>query len=378
MRVQIVDPAAQTPPFDRALAAALARAGADVELVTSSFVHGEVAATEGYSVNESFYRRSSHLPSGSVRRRALGLAEHVPGMLRSRRRARYADVVHYQWLTLPGIDASLLAKGPAKVWTAHGFLRASDSSGPASLKASLRALEKMDAVVALSEYGAGRLAEAGIPREKIEVIPHGAFDYLTELPERPLPPELEGAHGPVVLFFGLIRPYKGADVLLRAFAELDAEGAELWIAGRPLGVDMGELRRLAEGIAGRVRFVDRFVSDSEVPALMRRADVVALPYRDAEQSGVLFTALAFGKAIVASAVGGFEEVAEAGQGDTIRLVPPGDHVALAEALGTVLSEPAERARLEAAARAAASGPYSWDAVAAQTLTLYERLLGGPR
>ena len=79
----------------------------------------------------------------------------------------------------------------------------------------------MDAVVALSEYGAGRLAEAGIEREKIEVIPHGAFDYLTELPERPLPPELEGASGPVILLFGLIRPYKGADVLLRAFAEME-------------------------------------------------------------------------------------------------------------------------------------------------------------
>lgn len=378
MRVQIVDPAAQTPPFDRALAAALARAGADVELVTSSFVHGEVADPVGYRVSESFYRRSSRMPSGSRQRRALGLAEHVPGMLRARRAASAADVVHYQWLTLPGIDAALLPKAPAKVWTAHGFLRASDSSGPAGLKASLRALERMDAVIALSDYGAGRLAEAGVAREKIAVIPHGAFDYLAELPERPLPPELDDATGPVILFFGLIRPYKGADVLLRAFAEMQVENAEVWIAGRPLGVDMDELRQLAEAAGGKVRFVDRFVSDSEVPALMRRADVVALPYRDAEQSGVLFTALAFGKAIVATSVGGFPEVAAAGEGDTIRLVPPGDHTALAEGLSAALSDPAERARLEAAAKAVATGPYSWDAVAAQTLSLYERLVEGKR
>jgi glycosyltransferase involved in cell wall biosynthesis len=295
-------------------------------------------------------------------------------MLSARRRANGADVVHYQWLTLPGVDARLLPLKPAKVWTAHGFLRESGSGGPAGLSASLRALERMDAVIALSEYGAERLVAAGVAREKIEVIPHGAFDYLTGLPDRPLPPELEGATGPVILLFGLIRPYKGADVLLRAFAEMETEDAEVWIAGRPLGVDMSELRRQAEGLGRTVRFVDRFVSDSEVPALMRRADVVALPYRDAEQSGVLYTALAFGKAIVATSVGGFPEVAAAGEGETIRLVSPGDHAALADALDAVLSQPEERARLEEAASAAAAGPYSWDAIAARTIGLYERLM----
>lgn len=373
MRVQIVDPSAQTPPFDRALAAALARAGAEVELLTSSFSHGEVPDPRGYRVDESFYRRSSRLRSGSAARRALRLAEHVPGMLRARRSARTADVIHYQWLTLPALDAALLPKRPVKVWTAHGFLRPSLSTGTWGLDASRRALDRMDAVISLSEFGAARLADAGIPSERVEVIPHGAFDYLTELPDRPLAPELEGAQGPVVLFFGLIRPYKGADVLLRAFAELEIKGAELWIAGRPFGVDMDELRRLARKAGGRVRFLDRFVSDSEIPAIMRRADVVTLPYLDAEQSGVLFTALAFGKAVVASSVGGFPEVAGAGAGETIRLVPPGDEVALAEGIDAVLGDEAERTRLEAAASAAAAGPYSWDAVADATLSLYERL-----
>lgn len=377
MRVQIVDPAAQTPPFDRALSAALARGGAEVELVTSRFVHGEVPPPEGYTVAEPFYRRSSGLPSGSIGRRALGLAEHVPGMLRHRRGAAAADVVHYQWLTLPALDAALLPAAPVKVWTAHGFLRSAESSGPGGgALGPRRALERMDAVVALSEYGAGRLeAEAGVPRERIEVIPHGAFDYLAKLPRGPLPAELGGAEGPVILLFGLLRPYKGADVLLRAFAEL--EGAELWIVGRPLGVDMRELERLAGAARGRVRFVTRFLADAELPAIFERADLVALPYRDAEQSGVLYTALAFGMAIVASAVGGFPEVASvagAGEGEeTIRLVPPGDPQALAEALRTVLADEAERTRLAAAAARAAAGPYSWDAVAERTLALYRRL-----
>ena len=368
MRVQIVDPAAQTPPFDRSLAAALARAGADVELVTSHFVHGELAPPEGYELSESFYPRSSRLPSGSALRRALGLAEHLPGMLRHRRQARAAHVVHYQWLTLPRLDSLLLPRGPRLVMTAHGFLREAEG-GPAAA----RALGRMDAAVALSEYGARRLRASGaIDPERVHVIPHGAFDYLTRLPEAPLPAELEGAEGPVILCFGLIRPYKGVDVLLRAFADIG--GAELWVVGRPLGVDVGELERLAGAARGRVRLVTRFVAEAEAAATFRRADVVTLPYRDVEQSGVLYTALAFGKPIVASAVGGFPEVV--GEHGAGRLVAPGDAAALAGALAELVARPAERERLGAAALAAAQGPYSWDEVARRTLDLYRRLGAG--
>jgi glycosyltransferase involved in cell wall biosynthesis len=366
MRVQIVDPAAQTPPYDRSLAAALARAGADVELVTSHFVHGDVAAPDGYEVNESFYRRSSRLPGGSPARRVLGLAEHLPGMLRHRRAAAAADVVHYQWLTLPALDAHLLPRGPALVMTTHGFLRGAEG-GPVAR----RALERMDAVIALSDYGADRLRAEGVDSDRVHVIPHGALDYLTRLPdERPLPNELADAEGPVILNFGLIRPYKGVDVLLRAFREVP--GAELWIVGRPLQADLAELERLAAAAPGRVRFLTRYVDDAEVPAIFRRADIVALPYRDVEQSGVLYTALAFGKPIVASAVGGFPEVVrDHGAG---RLVAPDDPAALAAALRELIAQPAERARLGAAALAAAQGPYSWNSVAKRTMDLYRRLL----
>jgi glycosyltransferase involved in cell wall biosynthesis len=116
----------------------------------------------------------------------------------------------------------------------------------------------------------------------------------------------------------------------------------------------------------------RFVPDSEVPAIMRRADIVALPYRDVDQSGVLYTALAFGKPIVASAVGGFGEVIQ-GHGAG-RLVPPGDPQALAATLRELLAQPAERARLGEAALAAAQGQYSWESVARRTLDLYRQLL----
>ena len=99
-----------------------------------------------------------------------------------------------------------------------------------------------------------------------------------------------------------------------------------------------------------------------------------LPYTRTERfdmSGVLATALAFGKPTVLSDIGGFGEVAATG---AARLVAPDDAAALHGALSDVIGDPVQRRRLAAAASAAASGPYSWDAAAARTLALYHSLL----
>jgi glycosyltransferase involved in cell wall biosynthesis len=367
MRVQVVDPPAYTPPYDRSLCAALARAGAEVELVTSRFVHGPVPAPLGYDVREAFYRLSGRREATGPARRAMKLAEHVTDMLRYRRNCAPADVRHFQWLPVPALDSHLLPAGHPRILTAHGVLR---SEGWARrLRGLRRVLDRMDAVVALSEFGRERLATAGVDSSRVRVIPHGAFDYLTrQHEETPLPPELAAVDGPVILFFGLVRPYKGVDVLLDAFRSV--RGAELWIVGRPLGIALDGLRQAASLVPGRVRFVPRFVGDHELPAYFRRADVVALPHRDAEQSGVLFAALAFGKAIVMSEVGGFGEVAATGAGT---LVPPGDSDALAERLQELVDDEALRERLAAAAATAAAGPYSWELVARRTLDLYREL-----
>ena len=369
MRIQLVDPPAFTPPYDRSLAAALSRAGVEVELVTSAFAHGEVPPAVGYEVDEAFYRRSARLP-GRARRIARGI-EHVHDMIRFRRRPWRPDVTHLQWLTLPAFDSLLLAGPGPRVLTPHGWLRREGWTERPS-RGLRRLFDAMDAVVALSDYGAARLVESGgVAPDRVHVIPHGAFDYLTRIRDpAPLPTELRAAEGAVILAFGLVRPYKGTDLLIEAMREL--EQAELWIVGRPLGVDLAQLRAQAAASGARVRFVSRFVADREVPAIFERADVVALPYRDAEQSGVLYTALAFGKPIVVSDVGGFPEVAARG---AARLVSAGQVAPLAAALGELIADPTERARLGATAAEAAAGPYSWDAVAAEHVALYRALLG---
>jgi glycosyltransferase involved in cell wall biosynthesis len=355
MRVSLLDPSADVLPYDHALAAALARNGADVRLLTSRFVHGPAPAPDGFAVSESFYRLATEVGASRPRlRRALKLAEHVPDTLRLRRSTSEADLLHWQWLWLEAVTLPLLPRGRPQVLTMHNVIRRERSAR--------RLVERMDAVIVHTRSGAELLGDETC----VYVIPHGAFEHLTRLPEeRPLPPDLAAVGGPVVLCFGLVRPYKGVDVLVDAFRSV--ERAELWVVGRPLGVSLEALDPPAN-----VRFVPRYVPDAELPAFFRRADLLVLPHRSADVSGVLFAGLAFGTPMVLSAVGGFRELVEDhGAG---RLVPSGDARAMADAINELLADPAAREALAERARAAAAGPYSWDSVARRTLEVYDEVL----
>jgi glycosyltransferase involved in cell wall biosynthesis len=359
VRILQVDPSAFTPPYDHALCTALARMGEQVTLATSRFGYGDVPPALGYVRDDrAFYRLQPGAP-GSRARLATKLAQHVPGMLRLRRRARAFEVVHFQWLAVQHLDRRLLPSGRPLVLTAHDVLPREPR--PGQLDAQRRLYERMDAVVVHSRHGERRLIEdAGVDPDKVEVIPHGAFRHLAVLEPAPLPLPDPGV--PVVLFFGLLRPYKGLDVLLDAWRGID--GAELWVVGNAR-MDTSALKASAPP---GVRFLERFVSDAEAAALFRRADVAVLPYREIDQSGVLFTALAFGTPLVLSAVGGFPEV------DAALHVPPGDADALREALRGVLGDENRRAWMRVAAERAVATGYSWEAIAARHIALYARLL----
>jgi glycosyltransferase involved in cell wall biosynthesis len=397
MRVHVVDPSAYTPPYDHALCHALAAAGADVELYTSHFAYGPVSPPDGYERRELFYRLAAHVPDARARR-AVKLAEHVPDMLRYRRAANMADVVHFQWLTVQHVDGHLLpdshrADGARRplVLTAHDILPR--EARPGQRQAQRRLYEHFDAIVVHSQHGRTRLVdELGVDERRVHVIPHGAFAHLAgadstttpgnaaaaqsvpppasvpAAPTQPAPPPFQ-TDAPVVLCFGLMRPYKGIEDLLEAWRGI--EGSELWVVGMPR-MDISALQAMApEG----VRFVPRFVTDAELPAYFMRADLVVLPYREIDQSGVLFTALAFGKPLLLSDVGGFPEVAATG---AARTFPAGDARALRDALRDLLADRLALTQLGERARAAAVGLYSWDEIARRTLALYEQLLSENR
>jgi glycosyltransferase involved in cell wall biosynthesis len=369
MRVTVVDPPAYTPPYDHALCAALAKRGLEVELATSRFRHGPVPAADGYVRSERFYRFAGASAAAKAVQHPLdmlGLAQRI--------RREGGDVVHFQWLPIPELDRLLVRRFPRpRVLTAHDVLPR--GAGPRRRAVAARLFGAVDAVVTHSDHGRARLIDdVGVSPESVHVVPHGAFDYLTRLPgDGRLDAAVADLDGrKVVLCFGLMRPYKGIDLLIEAFAGAPEE-AVLLIVGRPL-MSLEPLRRRARElqIEERVRFIPRFITEPEIPAYFRRADLVVLPYREIEQSGVVCTALAFGSPLLLTAVGGFTELAE--RHSAARLVPPGDVEALRRALCELVSDDGARARLTEAARRAAAGPYAWDRAARMTLDLYRSLL----
>ena len=176
------------------------------------------------------------------------------------------------------------------------------------------------------------------------------------------------------LAFGLLRPYKGTDLLLEAFARLDrGRRAVLLLAGEPWGGVAADLaRRLADPrLAGRVVAALRWIPEDEAPGWFAAADVAVLPYRAATGSAVAAQAFGAGLPVIASRVGGLAEVIA--DDATGILVPPGDVDALADALERIL-EPELRARLAAGAARAAVGS-DWGSYAARLDALVSEALG---
>src|SRR5205807_14812 len=167
MQVVIADPPAFTPQYDHELAAALARAGADVELVTSRFRFGEAPRPSGYRRVERFYLVSSRLFRRSPLRLPLKAVEHIPGTLDLLRRR--PDILHVQWLSAPELDRFLLRPRIPCVFTAHDLLPRR-TAGKRGLWRAL--LARFDLVVVHSEQGRSALGDLGVDAQ---VIPHPVF-----------------------------------------------------------------------------------------------------------------------------------------------------------------------------------------------------------
>src|SRR5262249_2194496 len=157
------------------LCTALGDAGAEVELLTSHFAYGSVRPARSYRREEVFYRHAMRIANPAARRIAK-VAEHVPDMLRYRRRAAQAEIVHFQWLTLQQIDWALLPAGRPLGITADDVLPREPR--PGQRRGQRRLYERFDAIVVHSAHGRDRLTgELGIAPERVHVIPHGVFSH---------------------------------------------------------------------------------------------------------------------------------------------------------------------------------------------------------
>lgn len=200
--------------------------------------------------------------------------------------------------------------------------------------------------------------QATWPSANLVVIPHGDERIFSEDP----PPPSEDER---LLFFGEWRKVKGLDVLMRAFAELTERRpqARLTIAGEPCPADMDPdtVRRWAAAQNGNVEVIDRYIPVGEVRPLFGSARAVVTPYLVGYQSGVVHLAMTMGRAVVASDVGDLSSVVVDGQ--TGLKVPPGDPLALTDALERILRDRDFAVRLGDEARRRLLEGSSWEVVA---------------
>jgi glycosyltransferase involved in cell wall biosynthesis len=349
MRVLLADPPAFTPPYDHELAAALARAGADVELATSRFRFGETPEPAGYLRTELFYPLSSRLFRRSRLRLPLKALEHPLGLARLARRP--ADVLHLQWLAAPQLDRVLLRHRAPKVFTAHDVLPRRTASKQALWR---RLFDRFERVVVHSERGRETLVALGVSPGQLRVIPHPVFRRDVARAD----------DGRTLLFFGVIRPYRGVEDALAAAARVPE--ARLVVAGDP-AMPLDALRSRAQDVDWRLGYLP----EQEVDRLHGEATLALFPYRpEIDQSGSLLRALGAGVPAVVYDVGGLPgPVREFGAG---RVVPPGDVEAMAAAVQELLGNPAALAEARAGAERARAA-LTWDAAAAAHLELYREL-----
>jgi glycosyltransferase involved in cell wall biosynthesis len=351
VRVVLADPPAFTPQYDHELAAALARGGADVELVTSRFRFAEAPAPDGYTRRELFYPWSSRAFRRSPLRLPLKALEHPLGMAQLARLR--PDVVHLQWLAWPRLDRALLRLGAPAVFTAHDLLPRR-SAGKRALWREL--FGRFQRVVVHSARGRDALVELGVAEEKLRVIPHPVFPSA--------PPRADDGH--TVLALGVIRPYKGLADAIEATRQIEA--ARLLVVGDPM--EPVDAYRAQAGDRAEWRL--GYLPDAELDRALGEATVAVFPYRaELDQSGALLRALGAGVPAVVYDVGGLAEPVRAFEAG--RVVPAGDVHALAGALRDLLSDAAALDRARAGARHARE-ELTWDRSAGAHLELYRELV----
>jgi len=225
-----------------------------------------------------------------------------------------------------------------------------------------RSLAGFGRIVVHARSSRDALLRWGIEPGRIAVVPHGLF------PGEPRTP----GERKWLLHFGQLKPYKGTDLLLRAWAEVPERlrrQTPLRISGLP-AMPVEPLLRLSEelGLGSTVTWDLRHVPEEEVTPLFAGARAAVMPYRSIDASGVLALAVSHGVPVVATRVGVLEELIEEGRSGL--LVPAGDARELGRALTRLLGEPGLERRLEEGMDATRSRHPSWEAIARETREVY--------
>jgi glycosyltransferase involved in cell wall biosynthesis len=384
LKVWQFDPAQMTPYYNLSLCEALANAGCAVRYITSKFLYDPKLFASGHFAVDHHYFRLLDSPSWLERPRLRRLLRGISyplehRLLISKLRADPPDVFHMQWSRLPRVDRWLMdhvrALGIPIVFTVHEVIPLfADDDARASLAEAYR---RADALIFHAEANRAEFVETypDLPSDRLTaVIPHLALNNVVypldatrqrAREQLRLPPD-----APAFLFFGSLRPYKGVDILVEAFARALKERPDLrlLLVGNPN--DPSEIPDLSalgdlENVYSRLEYVPL----DEMWLYHLAADVVVFPYRRVYQSGALLTAMGFGRAVIVSNVGGMAETVE-GNG---WIVPPEDPRRLARAILEAAADPARVQRMGERSLELVRQRHDPLLIAEQTISVYRAL-----
>jgi starch synthase len=299
-----------------------------------------------------------------------------------------ADLVHsHTWYANLAGHLSSLLYGVPHVMTAHSLeplrpWKAEQLGGGYALSSwcERTAIESAAAVIAVSQGMAAdiRASYPAVPADRVHVIYNGidANQYRPDHGRDALDRFGIDPAEPSVVFVGRVTRQKGLPVLLRAAEWIDRSAQLVLCAGQ---ADTAELQAEVTGLVEHLRssrsgviWLPGMLAKAEVIQILSHATVFVCPSEYEPLGIVNLEAMACGCAVVASAVGGIPEVVA--DGETGRLVPPGDERALAAAVNAMITDPAMAAEFGDRGRQRAVAEFSWDKIAAQTAGLYAELI----
>jgi glycosyltransferase involved in cell wall biosynthesis len=235
----------------------------------------------------------------------------------------------------------------------------------------------VDEIHVLGNYSAHKLRDMGVPARKIHFVPHGDYALFKERhpaadPEM-LRHQLSMAPDDVmVLFYGLIREYKGLQRLVDAFCLLPADSkAYLVVAGGgdQSQIDLARQKLLSAGRLDRATLKFGFLPDPDLANLINASDLVAFPYLHIYQSGALMLAMTYGKPVIASDIDGFRDYL-GGHANGL-LIDTGNAQLFASELDRLARQPPLRMEMAAVASARCASEFGWDRIALQFKRLYD-------
>ena len=389
-RVFMMDLLATVPYYTAYLSKALLAEGVDVIVGSITYyLDPDCFSSRGIKVNPGLLDVVGRFPLPRTPRRVLKLLEALVNLsaLTLRFMVSPPSIIHVQFLPmlkwhLP-LDLWFLElcrkRGAKIVLTVHDLLP--HNTGDTHKATFLELYQMVDQIICHSDYIKVRLeTEFSVPGIKVSVIPHGPFFYDLLAPREELAlPVIESEPRHVqVLWQGIISPYKGVDLLLRAWQQVEARDGEcrLAIVGTGSPELLEQIREQVKNLRlKRVTLQLRFISTEELVTLYRAADVVVYPYRAITTSGALATGLALGKAIVASDLPVFRELLT--DGENALLVDPQKSEDLAEALIKLAQDAALRELFASRVRSMDFGDQSWLSIAKKTAQVYRSVLFPP-